>query len=131
MEKSLSSTESAKSLSTLKPPRLHFLHANNVSYIFKLGSQTTQHEKPNNTIILQHKIWIKNSTQGGLLIIFYSHQNNALKHTTSCQFFSTMQHIRLWNSPQIISEIFIHNYDKNIAKICEKLPQFYSFSMPS
>lgn len=51
----------------LKPPHLHFLHANHISYIFKLGSQSAQHEQPNNTIVLYKRSKLKKILEGGKL----------------------------------------------------------------
>lgn len=60
MDKSIPSTESAKSLYTLKPLCLHFLHVNLILEYFTFNSQFSQHEHHNNTIVLNQNLQQEN-----------------------------------------------------------------------
>jgi len=89
MDKSLRSTKSAKSLSILKPPCLHFLHSNHVSYIFKLGSQFARHATQQHHHFA-HQFRIKNFSLERVISSLLLTKLYALEHTTSYQFSATI-----------------------------------------
>lgn len=67
LDKSLPSIESTKSLSTLNPPCLHFLHVRLISQYFRLDSQSIQRDHHNNTTVLNQNIqqkWKKKIENG-------------------------------------------------------------------